>query len=244
MASLEPRVLFTNLPEPTPMTSMEATPFHSEHYTQALALAAHMHRHQSRKGKTVPYIAHLIAVSALVWEDGGTEDQAIAALLHDAIEDAGQSEDSISRLFGAEVGAMVRACTDTTGPVQPGEQKEPWIDRKTRYIAQLPHKSAAALLVTAADKAHNARDTVLDAAADPTIWERFRAGLDGSAWYYWRLHQELLHLLPTSRSVAMLGEAVNTILVSPELQALVPDGKTARQWVEGYLERPESHPAD
>nr|WP_087069389.1 HD domain-containing protein [Cyanobium sp. NIES-981] len=226
------------------MTAQPQAPFHSERYTQALTLAAHLHRHQCRKGKTVPYIAHLIAVSALVWEDAGTEDQAIAALLHDAIEDAGQSEESIARLFGAEVGASVQACTDTAGPALHDERKEPWIDRKTRYIEQLPHKPAAALLVTAADKAHNARDCVLDAAADPEAWNRFRAGLAGTAWYFHSLHQQLAQLLPQSRSVAMLGEAVTTILESTELQALVPAGQTARQWVEGYLERPDSHPAD
>lgn len=119
-----------------------------------------------------------------MWEDGGSEDQAIAALLHDAIEDAGQSEDSIQRLFGTEVAAMVAACTDTYGPPAAGMQKEPWIVRKTRYIEHLAVKPAAALLVTAADKAHNARDTVIDAAADPEVWDRFRAGLDGVAWYY------------------------------------------------------------
>jgi (p)ppGpp synthase/HD superfamily hydrolase len=161
-------------PNPEGSTMTNRPEGHSERYTQALSLAAHLHRDQNRKGKDVPYISHLIAVSAMVWEDGGNEHQAIAALLHDAIEDAGQTEDSIRRLFGPEVAAIVAACTDTEGPVSQGGQKEPWIVRKTRCIAHIPHKPAA-LLVTAADKAHNARYTVIDAAANPAIWKRFRA---------------------------------------------------------------------
>ena len=91
-----------------------STPAHTERYDQALLWTAHLHRNQSRKGKPVPYISHLIAVSGLVWEDGGTEDQAIAALLHDAIEDADQSYASIAERFGEEVAGIVRDCTDTT----------------------------------------------------------------------------------------------------------------------------------
>lgn len=114
--------------------------------------------------------------------------------------------------------------------------------RKTRYIDQLPHKPAQALLVTAADKAHNSRDTVIDATADPSVWNRFRAKLDGTAWYYWSLHGQLAHLLPDSRSVAMLGQSVQAILERPELLAKVPQGQTAQEWVAGYLERKDTHP--
>ena len=112
---------------------MTASEFaHSQRYTDALGWAAELHRGQRRKGKPVPYIAHLIAVSALVWEDGGSENQAIAGLLHDAIEDAGQSQASIAARFGEEVAAIVVDCTDTAGPVEPGAEKEPWLLRKTR----------------------------------------------------------------------------------------------------------------
>ena len=83
-------------------------------YGEALLWAEALHRKQQRKGKTVPYISHLISVSALVWEDGGTEDQAIAALLHDAIEDADQSQSSIAERFGGTVADIVRDCTDTS----------------------------------------------------------------------------------------------------------------------------------
>ena len=103
--------------------SNACAPAHSLRYTDALHWAAELHRHQWRKGKPVPYIAHLIAVSGLVWEDGGTEDQAIAGLLHDAIEDAGQTKDSIALRYGSVVAGIVVACTDTVGPVEPGEEK-------------------------------------------------------------------------------------------------------------------------
>jgi len=150
-------------------------------YGRALAWAEELHRGQRRKGKAVPYISHLIAVSGLVWEDGGDEDQAIAGLLHDAIEDADQTHASIAERFGLTVADIVRDCTDTRGPVTPGAEKEPWLLRKTRYVACLEHKSEGSLRVTAADKAHNARDMVLDARGNPSSWERFNAGLEGTA---------------------------------------------------------------
>ena len=208
----------------------------SQRYSEALQWAEALHREQRRKGKQVPYIAHLISVSALVWEDGGNEEQAIAALLHDAIEDAGQSHASIAERFGGGVADIVRDCTDTSPEAKPGE-KEPWLLRKTRYLASLEHKPLASLLVTAADKAHNAGDMVLDARRDPGMWSKFNAGLEGSAWYLLRMHQELVDRLPNSRSVERLGEAVNEILASEAFLALVPDGCRPSDWAKGYAER-------
>lgn len=215
---------------------------HSDRYDQALLWAAQLHRSQFRKSKTVPYISHLISVSALVWEDGGSENQAIAALLHDAIEDAGQDHGSIAQRFGAEVADLVVACTDTAGPVPEGTPKEPWLLRKTRTIQSLAHKPEAAWLVIAADKAHNARDQMIDARRDPSSWGRFKAGLDGSCWVLWSLHEQLRELLPGSRSVGLLGSCVEAILATPEVQAQLQNGQSAQQWVAGYLERPETHP--
>lgn len=205
-------------------------------YGAALQWAEDLHRNQRRKGKPVPFISHLIGVSALVWEDGGTEDQAIAALLHDAIEDAGQSHASIAERFGVAVADIVRDCTDTSPDAQPGE-KEPWLLRKTRYLDSLAGKPLASLLVTAADKAHNAGDMVLDARRDPAMWRKFNAGLDGSAWCLLRMHQALVEHLPESRSVERLGEAVNDILSSNAYQQLIPAGSTAEQWANAYPER-------
>ena len=205
-------------------------------YGDALAWADELHRDQRRKGKPVPYISHLIAVSAMVWEDGGTEDQAIAALLHDAIEDAGQSHGMVAERFGIPVADIVRDCTDTSEEISP-EQKEPWLLRKRRYIASLEAKPIASLLVTAADKAHNAADMVLDSRRDPAMWSKFNAGLDGSAWYLLRMHQQLNHRLPQSRSVERLGESVREILAIESYRRLVPQGLAPAVWAAGYAER-------
>jgi (p)ppGpp synthase/HD superfamily hydrolase len=95
----------------------------SENVAEALVWAEQLHRGQLRKGKNVPYISHLIAVSALVWEDGGDEEQAIAALLHDAIEDAEVSQEQIAERFGGRVARIVADCTDTNGPWPPGSRR-------------------------------------------------------------------------------------------------------------------------
>ena len=194
-------------------------PLVSAAYGRALVWAEELHRDQRRKGKPVPYISHLIAVSGLVWEDGGTEDQAIAGLLHDAIEDAGQSHASIAERFGQPVADIVLDCT----------------------VASLEHKPIASLLVAAADKAHNARDMVLDARRDAGMWSKFNAGLDGTAWYLLRIHQTLSQRLPGSRSNELLGEAVSEILASDAYRRLVPAGLAPAEWAAGYLERPEAH---
>lgn len=219
-------------PAKAPMTS-------SSRYADALLWAEQLHRAQRRKGKPIPYISHLIAVSALVWEDGGTEDQAIAALLHDAIEDAGQSQASIAARFGEAVAAIVSDCTDTAADWNGGE-KEPWLLRKSRFLDRLDQLSDTSLLVIAADKAHNASDMVLDARRDGSLWvRRFSAGLEGSAWYLLRVHQHLSHRLPQSRSVAQLGEAIREILASEPYRRLVPDGLAAAVWAAGYSHRQE-----
>jgi (p)ppGpp synthase/HD superfamily hydrolase len=187
-------------------------PAHSERYDEALLWAAQLHRGQFRKGKPVPYISHLISVSALVWEDGGSEDQAIAALLHDAIEDAGQDHSSITEKFDTTVADIVVACTDTDGPVPAGAEKEPWIVRKTRTIEKLPSKPELSWLVIAADKAHNARDMVVDASRDPKSWNKFHAKLDGCAWYLWSLHNQLKKLVPDSRTVRRASERSSAVI--------------------------------
>jgi len=219
------------------MTENQAPQAHSQRYIDALGWAADLHRHQRRKEKEVPYVAHLIAVSSLIWEDGGDEDQAIAGLLHDAIEDAGVSDGQIAARFGARVAQIVLDCTDTTGAVEAGGMKEPWLLRKTRYIEHLQSASPDSLLVSAADKAHNARDMVLDARKDAAMWTKFNAGLEGSAWYLLRLHQTFSHRLTGSRSVELLGESVQEILASEAYRACVPDRIAPAVWAAGYAER-------
>jgi (p)ppGpp synthase/HD superfamily hydrolase len=190
-------------------------------YGESLVWAEQIHRDQRRKGKNIPYISYLISVSAL---------------LHDAIEDAGQSHASIAERFGSAVADIVRDCTDTNGTPGGGE-KEPWLLRKTRTIASLEHKPDASLLVTAADKAHNAGDMVLDARRDPGMWSKFNAGLEGSAWYLLRMHQQLKHRLPKSRSVERLGESMSEVLASESYRRLVPGGLAPAVWAAGYAER-------
>lgn len=208
-------------------------------YGEALSWANELHKTQKRKGKRVPYISHLLTVSALVWEDGGDEDQAIAALLHDAIEDAGQTHASIKKRFGESVADIVRDCTDTTED-SGSDEKEPWLLRKTRYIASLAKKTEESLLVTDADKAHNAADMVMDARRNPEMWSKFNAGLEGSAWYLLRMHEELNRHLPKSRSVERLGEAVFEILGMDCYRCLVPEGIEPRVWAAGYSGREQS----
>jgi len=221
---------------------------HSRRYSEALAWAAELHSCQTRKGKQVPYIAHLIAVSSLVWEDCGQTDQmdqehredlAIAGLLHDAIEDAGVTREQIAQRFGERVARIVADCTDTNGAVEAGGQKEPWLLRKTRYIAHVQTTPLDSLRVSAADKAHNARDMVLDARRNPGMWTKFNAGLEGSAWYLHSLHDTFRQRLVDSRSVELLGEAVREILASEAYLAVVPTGTDPRVHAESYPQRHE-----
>jgi (p)ppGpp synthase/HD superfamily hydrolase len=184
-------------------------------YNQALLWADELHRPQRRKGKrNVPYISHRIAVSALVWEDGGDEEKAIAALLHDASEDAGVTQRQVVTVFGERVGRVVADCTATSGAVAAGGEKEPWILRKTRYVKHLHTVSLDSLLVTAADRAHNAQDMVLDARRDSDSWSRFNAGLDGTVWYLRQTQHTLNQRLPESRSNERRSEALNEMIGS------------------------------
>ncbi len=148
----------------------------------AVRLAAELHAGQRRKGSDAPYVAHLLAVCALVLEHGGDESQAVAALLHDAIEDAGgDSVRAVLRArFGEDVLALVEGCTDTDETPKP-----PWRARKERFLERLAAASPRVRLVVAADKLHNAATTRADLARDGArVWERFRGGREGTLWYY------------------------------------------------------------
>jgi GTP pyrophosphokinase len=151
-------------------------------FDAALSLACQLHRNQVRKGSAVPYITHLLAVAAIVGENGGSEDEAIAALLHDAIEDQGgtATEQLIRAQFGDTVADVVRACTDADSVPKP-----PWRQRKEAYLAHLPSASRSALLVSIADKVHNARSIVHDLRHQgELVWRKFTGGKEGSLWYY------------------------------------------------------------
>src|SRR5437016_10295852 len=127
-------------------------PFLTWRFDLALQFATGLHHDQARKGASVPYIAHLMAGCALVLEAGGDEDQAIAALLHDAVEDQGGlvTLETIRHLFGQRVAAAVESCSDST--VSDPTKKLPWRDRKEKYLAHLRDANGDALIVGAADK--------------------------------------------------------------------------------------------
>ncbi len=151
-------------------------------FRDALGLAAILHADQVRKGSGIPYVAHLLTVAATVIEEGGSEDLVIAALLHDTAEDQG-GEEILARLrslYGESVAAVVAACSDTTETPKP-----PWRARKERYIGHLAAVPDGVLLVSLADKLHNARAILRDyRSVGEDLWERFRGGRDGTLWYY------------------------------------------------------------
>jgi GTP pyrophosphokinase len=155
----------------------------SPRFDEALGYAATLHRDQARKGTQTPYVAHLLGVASLVLEHGGTEDEAIAALLHDSIEDQGiEHAPDIQRRFGPAVYAIVAGCSDAA--VSKGAEKPPWRARKEAYVAHVRGAGPSTRLVSAADKLHNARAVLSDyRELGEKLWDRFRGGRD-SLWYY------------------------------------------------------------
>jgi (p)ppGpp synthase/HD superfamily hydrolase len=154
----------------------------SDRFELALVYATQLHQTQIRKGTEVPYISHLLSVAALVLEDGGDEDQAIAALLHDAIEDQGgeATRQEILAKFGEEVAAIVVACSDAETIPKP-----PWRQRKEQYIEHFRHAPIEVRRVSLADKLHNARSILSDwYRVKDEIWNRFTGRKEGTLWYY------------------------------------------------------------
>jgi GTP pyrophosphokinase len=179
-------------------------------FSEAVRWASLLHSDQSRKGTRIPYVSHLLAVAALVLEDGGDEDEAIAAVLHDAIEDQQTPEAEIRARFGGQVAAIVRACSDSVGGARDATD---WRERKERYLAHLrdPDLPAGALRVTAADKLHNARSilTDLEEHGDGT-WSHFHAGPADQRWYYESVLEVLRERHPTvtTRELGRVVEAL------------------------------------
>ncbi|KLD77386.1 bifunctional (p)ppGpp synthetase/guanosine-3',5'-bis(diphosphate) 3'-pyrophosphohydrolase [Xanthomonas hyacinthi] len=180
----------------------------TERYARAVDYARVAHAGQFRKGGTVPYFSHVLGVSTLVLEAGGDEDQAIAALLHDVIEDCGAGHEAVIRAqFGDPVAAIVMGCTDASAERKAAQDDVParrrdWRIRKQAYLAHLSEAPAAVLLVSACDKLYNARSIVADL-EDPEVgaevFERFTVGREGTLWYY-----AALHAVFAERGVAVL----------------------------------------
>ncbi len=155
---------------------------YGEKFERAVVYAARVHGDHHRKGTRIPYVTHLLAVAAIVGESGGTEDEVVAALLHDAAEDRGGEArlEDIRLRFGDAVAEIVAGCTDTYE-----DPKPPWRERKERHLAHLAGASDSVRLVSAADKLHNARSVLSDyRAVGEDLWSRFTGGREGTLWYY------------------------------------------------------------
>ena len=170
------------------MTSLPQEPLLTERFDNALQFAHGVHRSQPRKDTTIPYVSHLLSVAGLVLESGGDEDLAIAALLHDAVEDAEdmsgeEMSDRIRAKFGDRVADIVDGCSDAKS--SPGESKPPWRSRKEAYLEHLRSAPNDVLRVSIADKVHNARSIATDQDRfGEALWERFSSSSEESHWYY------------------------------------------------------------
>jgi (p)ppGpp synthase/HD superfamily hydrolase len=192
----------------------------SQRFTDALIFASHLHANQTRKGSGVPYIAHLLGVASIALEYGANEDEAIAALLHDAIEDQGgdATRTEIRRRFGDTVTEIVNGCTDSDTTPKP-----PWRPRKEAYIAHIPNASASVRLVSAADKLYNARSILTDyRAIGDAVWERFHGGKNGTLWYY----RAMVEAFFTVESTPLIEELERVV---SELERLVDAQAQNRQ---------------
>jgi len=172
---------------------------------RAFGYAAKMHTGQARKATTVPYLSHLMAVASLVLEAGGDEEMAIAALLHDVVEDCGGLPRlrEVRKQFGPRVAKIVEGCTDSFG-----EPKPEWVERKKDYLREVKHADVETRLVSASDKLHNVRTILADYRQDgEAIWTRFSGKKEGTLWYYRALSDEYQRRSP-NRITRELGIVV------------------------------------
>ncbi|HEY1472429.1 MAG TPA: HD domain-containing protein [Candidatus Acidoferrum sp.] len=177
----------------------------SKKFIAALSYAASLHAKQFRKRTGRPYIGHLLAVTSITIEYGGDEQMAIAALLHDAVEDQGGSPRlrEIRRKFGKRVAHIVDGCTDSY--TQP---KPPWMERKRAYIARVPREPADVRLVSAADKLANVRETLHDVRVQgQSVFERFEGKKEGTLWYY----RELVRVFRKAGNNPLIDELHRTV---------------------------------
>ena len=178
-------------------TNFEVEYFLSEKFNEALTYAAKIHHGQLRNRTQIPYLSHLLSVCAIVLEEGGDEVQAIAALLHDAVEDQGglKTLENIKQKFGNEVARIVLACSDSTGKPKP-----PWKIRKEAYLKKLPSEPIEVLRVSFSDKLHNGTCIWLDLVKDgEQTWDKFSGKKSGTLWYYQELLQVFSLAYPSKR---------------------------------------------
>ncbi|HYL09146.1 MAG TPA: HD domain-containing protein [Candidatus Acidoferrales bacterium] len=174
-------------------------------FIRALGYSARVHAHQMRKGKDRPYIGHLLGVASIVIEHGGDEDQAIAALLHDAVEDQGGRPrlEEIRRKFGSRVARMVDGCTDAYS-----DPKPEWHARKKAYVERIRREPAEIQLISAADKLHNAREVLADfRLVGDAVWSRFKGGKEGTLQYY----RQMVDALSESGRTPLVDELARVV---------------------------------
>ncbi len=184
----------------------------TDRFERAVLYAIELHRSQVRKATSIPYVTHLFAVCSLVLEDGGSEDEAIAALLHDGPEDQGGEAvlDAIRDRFGTAVAEIVEGLSDAMPA--PGEAKAPWRSRKEAYLGHLVDAPESVLRVSLADKLHNARSILVDRnVVGEAVWDRFNAGPAEQAWYYGELMAIFERRLPRSRNLPALQQVTGEL---------------------------------
>ncbi len=191
----------------------------SNAFEEALVYAARLHAGQRRKGSDTPYISHLLAVTAIALDHGASENEAIAALLHDAVEDQGGQEtlEEIRRRFGDQVARIVAACSDTDASPKP-----PWRERKEAFVRRLRTEPYSVRLVVAADKLHNVRDVLSSYRVQgEDLWSHFNGRRDGTLWYYRAVVDALVGAAKPgeNRLQAIIDEIDRTLAALQQLMA-------------------------
>ena len=189
----------------------------SDRFFTAVVYATTLHRDQARKSTTVPYICHPLGVASLLIEAGATEDQIIGGLLHDIAEDCGGEPrlTDIGQMFGRKVAEIVRGCSDSF--VQTGAEKAPWEERKAEHLKLLRAAKHDVLIVTAADKLHNARAIATDLqTVGAKVWDRFNAEPESILWYYNQMLTILTERRVTPNLLNPLASAIQIIEASHE----------------------------
>jgi GTP pyrophosphokinase len=188
-------------------------PMLSSQFSDALVYAANLHAKQRRKVSGEPYLAHLLGTAATVLDYGGDEEEAIAALLHDAVEDQGgpEARAEILRRFGERIAEIVDGCTDTDAFPKP-----PWRQRKEAFLERLRTAAPSVRLVVAADKHNNLRALTREyRRIGGDLWRHFQGGREGTLWY----HRSVVEILETDGPSLLIDELRRTITELERLMA-------------------------